>query len=147
MLKINIKYNDYNDEECETEAYFNLNKMEMKRLAVRYPDGIQTHIDRMIAKDDAKGMMEMVEHLIRTSYGVRSESGGAFRKNQEDLDLFISSGAYDEYVFGLTDDPEAFIKFLMGVFPKEAGEAMKVAIANEEAKQLAKQEEQTTEEE
>lgn len=143
MLKINIKYNNYNGEERETDAYFNLNKMEMKRMAAKYPAGIQAHVDRMIATDDSNGMMEMIEYLIKTAYGVRSEDGGSFRKNNEDLELFISSGAYDEYVFGLTENPDDFVKFLMAIFPKDAADAMRAEIERQEllAAEKAKEEE------
>lgn len=144
MLRANIKYNDFNDEEVEMTAYFNLNKMEMKRYVGRFPNGIEAFIADMKDNGTAGDLLEFIEDLIQTAYGVRSEDGKRFSKSPELLQDFKDSGAYDEYVFGLTNEIVDFAKFLLAIFPSDQRESLLTSMTND-MKELA--EEAETEEE
>lgn len=122
MLKEIIKYEDYNGITHEKEYYFNLSKPELGRLEFKYKKGLEAEMKRMADEDDRSGMMDFLENIIISSYGVKSEDGEEFVKDPDATRKFANSAAYSELYGKLFTDEKVLEAFIRGILPP--GEVM-----------------------
>jgi hypothetical protein len=129
VLKKVIKYtNVFTDEEVEETFYFHLSKAELIELEMSTPGGLSESLKRIVASEDGKQIIAEFKNIILMAYGVRSEDGRFFKKNQEVRDEFQSSEAYSVLFFELVTDTDAAIDFITGVVPAGlAEEAAEIA--------------------
>jgi len=118
MIKKTITYTDFNGDERTEDHYFHLSKAEITEMEVSYEKGLTDHIEKIVEAEDSAEIIEVFKLLIRKSYGVRSEDGRRFIKKKEDLEEFMSTGAYSELFMEVGFDAEAAAQFINGVMPK-----------------------------
>ena len=116
MLKKTIKYTDFNGAERTEDYYFNLTKVELMRMEANVQGGLSNKLERVSKANDAASVMEVMEDLIRKSYGKKTADGG-FVKKQEYVDEFVSTEAYSELFMELVTDAEAASAFVNGIIP------------------------------
>jgi hypothetical protein len=115
VLKQTIKYTNFFEEEKERDLYFHLGRSDIARIAAN-PKFLE-EMNEAAAKQDTKAMLEKIEYLVRLSYGVRTDDGEGFVKNEEVQNAFIHSAAYDEFLTQILTSVEGFTNFIKGVFP------------------------------
>lgn len=115
MFKHTIKYTDYNGVEREEQFFFNLSKAELMEMELSTQAGVDEMIRMMIATNDNAKIMQIFKDLILKSYGIKSEDGRRFIKNQQLRDDFEQSEAYSEFFMSLLQDGELQNKFINGV--------------------------------
>lgn len=134
MLKKTIKYNDFNDVEQTEEVYFNLSKSELTKLEARestiakdgeVSGGLRDRIQKVMDGGSGREIIEMIEMLIRESYGERSEDGKRFSKSEAISQDFMNSAAYDALFMELVMDAEAAAEFFNKIMPSDIQEQMK----------------------
>jgi len=118
MLKKDITFTDYNGDEVTETYYFNLSRAELVELEVSYSGGIEAAITRIIETRDVRNLIKEFKKIILLSYGVRSEDGKKFIKNQELRDDFTQTAAYDALFMELATDADAAAVFMNGIIPK-----------------------------
>lgn len=116
MLKKTIKFTDFNGMERSEDHYFNLTKVELMRMEANVQGGLSEKLKRVSAAQDAAAIMEVMEDLIRKSYGKKTADGG-FVKRQDYLDEFVSTEAYSELFMELITDDKAAAAFVQGILP------------------------------
>ncbi len=126
MIKEIIKYEDYNGISHEKEYYFNLSKPELGRLEFKYKKGLEAEMRRMAEEDDREGMMNFLESVIISSYGVKTEDGEGFIKDKEATDKFANSAAYSELYGMLFTDEKKLEAFVRGILPPGVGNVSSV---------------------
>lgn len=119
MYKKIIKYTDYNGTERKEPFYFNLEESDIMRynFSVDGPNGYQSYLNRLLATQKTTEAYEIFEKFICDSYGVKSDDGKRFIKNQEVLDEFKQSRAYSELLMELISVPGAATEFFNGIMP------------------------------
>lgn len=117
MLKRDITYTDFNGNEVTDTHYFNLSKTELVELEVSYEGGLSAAIQRIIDSKDIKALIKEFQKIILTSYGVRSEDGKRFIKNDQLREEFTQTAAYDALFMELATDENAAANFIKGVVP------------------------------
>ena len=115
MLKKTIKYVDFNEEEVTEDFYFNLTTPEVTKMIAKIGDDIDKHAEKLAKEGDHEGIIDFVEMLILTSYGVKSEDGKRFVKSKEARENFEYSAAYAELFEQLMTDPEQSKAFGQGL--------------------------------
>ena len=115
MLKKTIKYVDFNEEEVTEEFYFNLTTPEITKMIAKIGDDIDKYAEKLAASGDYEKIIDFVEMLILTSYGVKSEDGKRFVKSKEARENFEYSAAYAELFEQLMTDPEQSKAFGQGL--------------------------------
>ena len=115
MLKKTIKYVDFNEQEVTEDFYFNLTTPEVTKMVAKIGDDIDKHAEKLAASGDYEGIIDFVEMLILTSYGVKSEDGKRFVKSKEARENFEYSAAYAELFEQLMADPEQSKAFGQGL--------------------------------
>lgn len=131
-----MKYVNYNGEERERKFYFNLNKAELLEMELSTNGGYETYINRIIETRDQAELIRIFKDLILRSYGVKSDDGERFIKNQQLIDEFVQTEAYSDLFMELATDAAAATEFVNGIIPP--------ALAVEVQKELAKQKQQPT---
>jgi len=80
--------------------------------------GYENFINRIIETRDNKELVRIFKDLIHKSYGVISDDGEMFIKNEEVLNAFIQTEAYSELYIELATNAEAATAFVNGIMPQ-----------------------------
>lgn len=122
MLKKIIKFTDFNDTPRTQEHYFYLSKKDIQKLNAKYDGGLQGQFTKIINNYDQRALLETVEDIVLSSYGIKSEDGTKFIKNPKVREDFEYSAAYEALFDELTagdDAADKFSDFLRKVLPNE----------------------------
>lgn len=114
-----IKFVDYDGNNREVTAYFNLNKAEILEMNMNEEGGLEALIHRITLTTDTKELMRLFKQIILGSYGEKSADGMRFVKKQELTDAFEQSCAYPELLVELINNAEEAAKFINNVIPKD----------------------------
>lgn len=119
MLKKTIKYTDFDGEERTEDFYFNLTKAEIMEMNLTTYGGLDKMIEKIIAAKDTPKIVNLFKDLVLRSYGIKSDDGKRFIKNDKIREEFTQTEAYSELFMELATDEEAAINFVNGIVPKE----------------------------
>ncbi len=130
MLKKTITYTDYNDNERAEDFYFNMTKPELFKFISEYYPSILTDkniteadyekiITKMASDMTPKDLISLFEKLILDAYGIKSDDGKKFIKNEEIRNEFLDSPAYSELFMELLSKPEEQQTFFLGIMPRD----------------------------
>lgn len=119
MLKRNITYVNFNDEEVTEEAYFNLTKAEVVEMELSSKEGLSEMLQRIVKTEDRPALIREFKNIILMSYGEKSEDGKRFIKSQKLRDEFAQSAAYDQLFTELITTEQVVADFIIGVLPKD----------------------------
>ena len=117
MLKKTINYTDYNGADRSEDFYFNLNKAELTEMEMSHDGGLTGLIDKVVKEQNAKEIVRIFKDLVLKAYGVKSDDGKRFIKNDELRDAFAQTEAYSELFMELATDAEAAADFINGIVP------------------------------
>lgn len=128
MLKKTIKYTDYNDVEREEDFYFHLSKAELIEMEYGEHGSFVDYIDKITREQDNHKLVQLWKKIVLDAYGVKSEDGKRFIKNQEVRDSFAQTEAYTELFMELAGDAKKAADFINGILPKDIREEAKKAL-------------------
>lgn len=131
MLKKTVTYKDFNGEDVTEDFFFNLNKAELIEIEMSYPGGFGKHIQAIAKAEDKPKLVEMFKKLLLTSYGVKSDDGKKFLKNQILRDEFEASTPYSDIFMELMTNEDFQTQFLNGVMPANLSEDLAKLAASE----------------
>lgn len=117
MYKKIIEYEDYNGNKRKEPFYFNLEESDIIRYNFSHDGGYQNYLSRLLATNKAEEAFELFEKFIADSYGVKSDDGKTFVKNEKVLNEFKQSRAYSNLLMELVTVPGASDKFFEGIMP------------------------------
>ena len=119
MLKKTITYTDYDGNERTETFYFNLSRSEIILLETTTPGGYTAMLQRIIDSKDNIELMHIFTELIKKSYGVKSDDGKRFIKNDQLADDFINSAAFDQMFTEFFTTENAAADFAKGIIPQD----------------------------
>lgn len=123
MLKKTIVYTDYNGTTRKEDFYFNLTQAEVTELEVSVEGGLVEQINRIVAAQNGKVIIETFKDIILRAYGEKSPDGRRFIKNQEVRDAFAQTEAYSNLFMELATDAKAASEFVNGIVPTKTEKA------------------------
>lgn len=118
MLKKTISYVDYDGNERTEDFYFNLTKAELLEMSLSTAGGLDKYIEKITKTQDTPKLIELFKDIIIRSYGVKSDDGKRFIKNQEITEEFTQTEAYSDLFMSLATDDKEAADFLNGIIPK-----------------------------
>ena len=130
MFKKTVTYEDYKGNTRTEDFYFNLNKAELVELELSTKGGLTVTMDRIIAAQDNVTLFKIFKDLVSKSYGVLSDDGRKFVKNQEVLDDFMQTEAYSIIFSELATNAEAAVEFFNNVIPQNLAKELAEEEAN-----------------
>lgn len=139
MLKKTVTYRDFDNNERTEDLYFNMTQMQLTEFAADLPDDVfdvaseanGKNVDkiqmatRISEKLGAKGVIGFIKKLVLDSYGVKSEDGRRFIKNDKLREEFEQTLVFDKFMSDLMSDDEAAANFVNSIIPPDL--AAKVA--------------------
>lgn len=117
MLVKKVSYTDYKGVKREEELYFNLSKAEVAEMELSHKGGLSAKINRIVATEDGEEIIKLFKELIIKSYGVVSDDGKRFIKNDQLREEFLQTEAYSELFMELASDADAASAFVNGIIP------------------------------
>lgn len=123
MLKRDITYTDFDENEVTETFYFNLSRPEIIELEVEYEGGLESFIKRVIDAKDHKSLVAEFKRIILLAVGQRSEDGKRFIKSPEISEHFSQTPAYDVLFMELATDDVRAAEFMNGIVPREVSRA------------------------
>lgn len=117
MLKKTITYTDFNGVERTEDFYFNLSKAEIAEMELSVEGGLAAKIDELVATNNAGKILQTFKDLILAAYGVKSEDGKRFIKNEELKTEFSQTEAYSELFMELATNSDAASNFVNNIIP------------------------------
>lgn len=134
MLKKKVRYENYDGDMKERDLYFHLSQTEIIRM-VSSGEVDPDQLESAAKREDPKELFEILLFLVDRSYGIKSQDGELFTKNDVVLETFKSTAAYDALVKDITQNEISAVDFFKGIFPKKA---MDEALKNIEAQRTKK---------
>lgn len=119
MYKKPITFVDYNGKQKTKDYYFNLNKIECTALQLSAKEGFHEYLKQIVDSEDMNAIFEVFNKIILKSYGVKSEDGEHFVKNESVQEAFANSPAYEALFMELVTNPEEAEKFIKSVIPSD----------------------------
>lgn len=117
MLKKTITYTDYDGNKRTEDFYFNLSKAEVAEMEMSTEGGLTKTLEKIVAEQDGKRIIEMFKDLILKAYGEKSLDGKRFIKSKELSEAFSQTEAYSELFMELAMNAEASAAFVNGIIP------------------------------
>ena len=117
MLKKTITYTDYDGNKRTEDFYFNLSKAEVAEMEMSVEGGLTKTLEKIVAEQDGKRIIEMFKDLILKAYGEKSLDGKRFIKSKELSEAFSQTEAYSELFMELAMNAEASAAFVNGIIP------------------------------
>ena len=134
MIAKTMTYKDFNNVERTETFYFNLTPAEAVEMQVMESGGLGVYIDRIIQEQDVRKIIEIFKDLILRSYGVKSNDGKHFLKDEKLRAAFASTNAYSDLFMQLATDADMASAFLNGIVPQMSEEEIAKFSKNAEQK-------------
>lgn len=117
MLKKTITYTDYDGNERTEDFYFNISKTELAELEYSVKGGLKKMMEKAVAEKDGPRIIQYFKEIVLKSYGVKSNDGRRFMKDEELTREFAETEAYVNLFMELATDEKASAAFMNGVMP------------------------------
>lgn len=130
MLKKTITYKDYNGIDRKEDFLFNLTQTELMKWDLKTPGGLAAKLEKITQKFDVPSLTSFIEDLIDKSYGIKSDDGVRFIKDEKLSEMFRQTEAYDQLFIELLSDEKKTADFINGILPKELLEKAQAQNAN-----------------
>ena len=124
MLRLPITYTDLDGEEQTDVFYFRLSEREIARYEARHGGNLEASLTRIFEAKDYESILDEFEDVILFSYGIKDDAK-SFRKSEDIREAFKHHPAFDKLFMNIITNEEFAADFIMGVLPKEYGEALK----------------------
>lgn len=132
MLKQLVQWKGFDGQPANRTVYFNLTRyeiahdMELETLEQRFKSFQENVIegdDRPMTPPEIREMLDIFKVLIKHAFGVRSQDGKRFSKNEGVWDEFVDTGCFDAFIFYMFEDAARANAFMTGIWPEEMQEA------------------------
>ena len=138
MLKRIIEYTDYNGQNRKEEFHFNLSKAEIMEMELGVSGGFTEMVNRIINANDTPALMKIFKDLVLKAYGIKSDDGKRFIKNDKLRDEFAQTEAYSVLFMELALDADKASEFIKGVVPADLAEQAEAMQSNDKNLEVVK---------
>lgn len=118
MLKKEITYTDFNDNQVTETFAFHLSKAELIEMEAERRGGLAAYLQQIVDSNDGAAIIAAFKDLLLRSIGKVSEDGKRFEKSAAIQDDFVESPAYSELFMQLATDAGAAADFVNGIIPQ-----------------------------
>ena len=116
MLKKRVKYEGFDGEIIEEDLYFNLTRMDAIELSALYESkDLAAYMDEIVKKKDIASLYRVLKDIVLLAYGVKSEDGKRFIKNDVVKKEFEESLAFAQLIEDLHETDSALSEFVTGI--------------------------------
>lgn len=143
MIKQTIQFKDFNDQPVTEDLHFHLSvdTITDNLDLVDEFESLQEMVSgepRELVTSEKQRILDLVKRIIRLSFGKRSEDGKRFQAGVRYPEIwadFQDSGALDEFLWQLFQQPEKAMTFMGDVMPKDMVERARAQAETDGPKQ------------
>ena len=128
MLKKTMTYTDFDNNTRTEDFYFNLTKAEVMEMEMGESGGMAKMLERIVAEQDSKKIIENFKMIILKAYGQKSPDGRRFIKSEEISEEFAQTNAFNDLAVELYTNAEAAAAFMNSIIPQIPNQAMQNAV-------------------
>ena len=125
MITKTVSYMDLNGNERTEKFYFHFYESEIMEMELSVEGGFADRIQKIIDAKDQPSLIRVVKKFVLDAYGVKSDDGKRFIKNDEGRDAFVQNPAYSKIFMELVLDDKVASEFVKGVVPPEMADRIK----------------------
>ncbi len=115
MPEKTIHYTDLDGKPAEATYYFALNTADLAEMKLSHKGDITEHFARIIEENDGAKLVAWYKDLLFKSIGRRE--GMRLVKNQDIVDEFVQTGAYEALFMNLLASEDAGNEFFISILP------------------------------
>ena len=130
MIKRTVTYEDYNGEKRTETFYFHYTEAEILDMEMSEEGSFADRIQRIIDAKDKTALMKLIKKFVIDAYGVKSEDGKRFMKNDEVKAAFLECPAYSDIFMDMVTNDEIAAEFVNGVIPKTMKDRVAKLVVN-----------------
>jgi hypothetical protein len=131
MFKKTISYTDLEGHTVSEDFYFNLTAAEVLELETSVAGGLSVALQKILKEGDIRNILQAFKDIVKAAYGVKSDDGRRFVKNDKIWEEFTQTEAYSSLFMELLTDAEGSAKFVESLLPPELlAQSRKVESAN-----------------
>lgn len=124
MVSKTVTYEDFDGNTRTEELYFHMSKIELTNKVIGEYGMFDEAIEKMIKIKDITKLMLIVQDIIKSSYGKKSDDGKRFMKEDPVTGRplyveFVESPAYEAVYMDLASDVNKIMEFIRGIMPKD----------------------------
>ena len=119
MLKKTMTTVDFGGTKRTEDYYFNLTKAEIMEMQLTTDGGFTQMIQKVTDAQNQQELVHLFKAILCKSYGVLSQDGRKFIKNQAILDDFMATQAFSDLYMELLSDEKVAADFFNGVLPED----------------------------
>ena len=137
MLKKTVTYTDFDGNERTETHYFNLTQTELIDMAMDLPGDVKetfgddpSKVDQealgieLMNKIGGQGIIGFIKDVVQKSYGIKSEDGRRFIKDERITKEFTQTLAYDAIIMEFMSNDVAAAEFINKIIPASVLEKM-----------------------
>lgn len=117
MIKLTIKYKNFDGEDRVMDAHFHLTELELTELQVSEDGGLINLLQKIVKEEDNRKLVELFKKVILMSFGKKSEDGERFIKDPEITKAFSQTAAFPELFMSLLENEDRGVEFMNGILP------------------------------
>lgn len=119
MIKKTITYNDFNGSERTETFYFHYSQAEILEMELSVDGGFGERIQRIIDAKDQPSLIRVIKKFVLDAYGVKSDDGKRFIKNDDVRAAFEECPAFSIIFMEMVTNDVAAAEFVKGVVPAD----------------------------
>ena len=119
MIKKTVTYKDLNGTERTESFYFHYYESEILEMELSVDGGFAERIQRIIEAKDQPTLIRVIKKFVLDAYGVKSDDGKQFIKNDAVRDSFKQCPAFSKIFMDLVLDDKLASEFVNGVVPED----------------------------
>jgi hypothetical protein len=119
MIKKTVTYKDLNGTERTESFYFHYYESEILEMELSVDGGFAERIQKIIDAKDQPTLIRVIKKFVLDAYGVKSDDGKQFIKNEEVRRKFEQCPAYSKIFMELVLNDKVASDFVNGVIPEE----------------------------
>ena len=130
MISKTVTYKDWNGMDRTETFYFHFSQAELMEMEVSHDGGFSERVKKIAAANNLPDMLKIWKNFVLDAYGIKSEDGRRFMKNDEIRQSFVECPAYSIIFMELATNTEAASNFINQVVPAD----MAAQVASAQAK-------------
>ena len=136
MIKKTITYDDVDGNSRTDDFYFNLYKLEIAEMELKYEGGLSAYLEKLTKTTSGNDAYYLFKDIILASYGKRTDEGGFTKKDANGRPLretFEEHPALGELIFQFMGEGGAEIaqEFIQGLFPPKLMKLVEQEVAKQ----------------
>lgn len=129
MIVYTETYTDYDGNTRTEDFRFHFNQAELMDMEMSTEGGFSARVNRIINANSQTELFQIMKTFVLDAYGVKSEDGRRFMKDDEIRRSFQECPAYSKIFMRLATNSDEASKFINGVTPDDMPKPMAVAAA------------------